>query len=471
MDPSTYDIGMIGLGVMGRNLALNMVDHGFAVAGYNRHLDKVAEFEREAEGRAGLGARSVEELVKALRPPRAIMMMVPAGPPVDQVITEVLPFLKPGDLIIDGGNSYYKDTGRRAKTLADQGVQFLGVGISGGEKGARFGPSMMPGGQKEAYERVRPIFEAVAARVDGEPCVRLLGPGSAGHYVKMVHNGIEYGLMQLISETYDLLKRGLDLNNSELADIYQDWDCGELQSFLVEITSEIFRRTDDKTGRRLIDEILDKAAQKGTGKWTSQDAMDLRVPVPTIDTAVAMRDLSAYKEQREEAAKYLCGPVPSFEGPKQAFVGLLRNALYASVVITYAQGMALLKTASEAYRYDLQLQDVAGVWRGGCIIRARVLNEIRSAFEQQPHLSNLILDAALSKSIVERQRDLRQAIQSAVAWGVPAPGMMACIAYFDGLRSSWLPANLIQAQRDYFGSHTYERIDERGAFHTIWEEA
>lgn len=471
MDPSTYDIGMIGLGVMGRNLALNMADHGFAVAGYNRHLDKVAEFEREAEGRAVLGARSVEELVKALRPPRAIMMMVPAGPPVDQVITEVLPFLEPGDLIIDGGNSYYKDTDRRAKTLADRGVQFLGVGISGGEKGARFGPSMMPGGQKEAYERVRPIFEAVAARVDGEPCVRLLGPGSAGHYVKMVHNGIEYGLMQLISETYDLMKRGLDLNNSELADIYLDWDRGELQSFLVEITSEIFRRTDDKTGRRLIDEILDKAAQKGTGKWTSQNAMDLGVPVPTIDTAVAMRDLSAHKEQREEAAKYLCGAVPSFEGPKQAFVGLLRNALYASVILTYAQGMTLLKTASEAYHYDLQLQDVAGVWRGGCIIRARVLNEIRSAFEQQPHLSNLILDAALSKSIVERQRDLRQVIQSAVAWGVPAPGMMACIAYFDGLRSSWLPANLIQAQRDYFGSHTYERVDEKGVFHTIWEEA
>jgi 6-phosphogluconate dehydrogenase len=471
MDPSTYDIGMIGLGVMGRNLALNMADHGFAVAGYNRHLDKVAEFEREAEGRAVLGARSVEELVKALRPPRAIMMMVPAGPPVDQVITEVLPFLEPGDLIIDGGNSHYKGTDRRAKTLVDQGVQFLGVGISGGEKGARFGPSMMPGGQKEAYERVRTIFEAVAARVDGEPCVRLLGPGSAGHYVKMAHNGIEYGLMQLISETYDLMKRGLDLSNNELADIYQDWDRGELQSFLVEITSEIFRRNDDKTGRRLIDEILDKAAQKGTGKWTSQDAMDLHVPVPTIDTAVAMRDLSAHKEQREEAATYLCGAVPSFEGPKQAFVGLLRNALYASIILTYAQGMALLKTASEAYHYDLRLEDVAGVWRGGCIIRARVLNEIRSAFKQQPHLSNLILDTALSKSIAERQHDLRQVIQSAVAWGVPAPGMMACLAYFDGFRSSWLPANLIQAQRDYFGSHTYERIDEKGVFHTIWEEA
>jgi 6-phosphogluconate dehydrogenase len=471
MGRSTYDIGMIGLGVMGRNLALNMADRGFAVAGYNRHLDKVVEFEREAEGKSVLGARSVEELVKALRPPRAVMIMVPAGPPVDEVIGELLPFLEPKDLIIDGGNSYYKDTDRRAETLADQSVQFLGVGISGGEKGARFGPSMMPGGQQEAYERVRPIFEAVAARVDGEPCVKRLGPGSAGHYVKMVHNGIEYGLMQLISETYDLMKRGLDLNNNELADIYLDWNRGELQSFLVEITSEIFRRTDDKTGRRLIDEILDKAAQKGTGKWTSQNAMDLHVPVSTIDTAVAMRDLSAYKDQREEAATYLCGATPSFEGPKQAFVGLLRNALYASVIVTYAQGMALLKAASEAYHYDLLLQDVAGVWRGGCIIRARVLNEIRSAFEHQPHLPNLMLDAALSKSIVERQNDLRQVIQSAVAWGVPAPAMMACLAYFDGFRSSWLPANLIQAQRDYFGSHTYERVDEKGVFHTIWEEA
>lgn len=471
MSPSTYDIGMIGLGVMGRNLALNMADHGFAVAGYNRHPDKVAEFEREAAGRNVLGAKSLEELIKTLRSPRAVMMMVPAGPPVDEVISEITPFLERGDLIIDGGNTHYTDTDRRAKTLADQGVQFLGVGISGGEKGARFGPSMMPGGQKEAYESVQPIFEAVAAHVDGEPCVKLLGPGSAGHYVKMVHNGIEYGLMQLISETYGLMKRALDLNSNELADIYLDWNRGELQSFLVEITSEIFRRTDDKTGRPLIDEILDKAAQKGTGKWTSQDAMDLHVPVPTIDTAVTMRDLSAHKDQREEAAKYLSAAVPSFEGPKQAFVGLLRNALYASFIITYAQGMALLKAASEAYHYGLKLHDVAGVWRGGCIIRARILNEIRSAFEHRPDLPNLMLDTALSKSIVERQRDLRQVIQSAVAWGVPVPGMMACLGYFDGFRSSWLPANLVQAQRDYFGSHTYERIDEKGVFHTIWEEA
>lgn len=471
MSPSTYDIGMIGLGVMGRNLALNMADHGFAVAGYNRHPDKVAEFEREAAGRNVLGAKSLEELIKKLRSPRAVMMMVPAGPPVDEVISEITPFLERGDLIIDGGNTHYTDTDRRAKTLADQGVQFLGVGISGGEKGARFGPSMMPGGQKEAYESVQPIFEAVAAHVDGEPCVKLLGPGSAGHYVKMVHNGIEYGLMQLISETYGLMKRALDLNSNELADIYLDWNRGELQSFLVEITSEIFRRTDDKTGRPLIDEILDKAAQKGTGKWTSQDAMDLHVPVPTIDTAVTMRDLSAHKDQREEAAKYLSAAVPSFEGPKQAFVGLLRNALYASFIITYAQGMALLKAASEAYHYGLKLHDVAGVWRGGCIIRARILNEIRSAFEHRPDLPNLMLDTALSKSIVERQRDLRQVIQSAVAWGVPVPGMMACLGYFDGFRSSWLPANLVQAQRDYFGSHTYERIDEKGVFHTIWEEA
>ncbi len=464
------DIGMIGLGVMGRNLALNMADHGFAVAGYNRHLDKVDLLEQEAEGRTVVGTRSEEELVKSLRKPRAVMMMVPAGKAVDEVIRDLLPYLEPGDLIIDGGNSHYKDTDIRGKALETKGIKFLGVGISGGEKGARFGPSMMPGGTKEAYERVRPIFEAVAAKVDGDPCVTHLGPGSAGHYVKVVHNGIEYGLMQLISETYHFMKRLLGLNDDEIYDVYYEWNQGELESFLLEITYQIFHYVDEKTGLRLIDEILDKAKQKGTGKWTSQDAMDLQVPVPTIDMAVSMRDLSGYKAEREASAKSLSGPEPKLDGDKKAFIQQLHNALFFGMIATYSQGMALLKTASQAYNYGLQLHEVARIWRGGCIIRARLLEDIRQALKSQPDLPNLILDGKLAQNVVQRQGDLRQVVRTAVESGIPSPGLMASLAYFDGFRSGWLPANLIQAQRDYFGSHTYERIDEKGVFHTQWDE-
>jgi 6-phosphogluconate dehydrogenase len=467
---TSCDIGMIGLGVMGRNLALNMADHGFAVAGYNRHLDKVDLLEKEAEGRTVVGAKSEAELAKAVKKPRAIMMMVPAGKAVDQVIRGLLPYLDPGDLIIDGGNSHYKDTNIRGSALADKGMNFLGVGISGGEKGARFGPSMMPGGKREAYERVRPIFEAVAAKVDGEPCVTYLGPGSAGHYVKVVHNGIEYGLIQLISETYHLMKSLLGLSDDELHDVYHEWNQGELESFLLEITYQIFQYVDDKTGQKLIDEILDKAKQKGTGKWTSQDAMDLQVPIPTIDMAVAMRDLSGYKSERETASKNLSGPAPKFDGDKKAFIRRLRNALFFSMITTYSQGMALLKTASQEYNYGLQLHEVARIWRGGCIIRARLLEDIRQALKSQPDLPNLMLDARLSQMQMQRQEDLRNVVQIAVQSGIPTPGLMASLAYFDGYRSGWLPANLIQAQRDYFGSHTYERIDEKGTFHTQWDE-
>jgi 6-phosphogluconate dehydrogenase len=464
------NIGMIGLGVMGRNLALNMADHGFAVAGYNRHLDKVALLEQEAEGRTVVGTRSEEELAKALRKPRAVMMMVPAGKAVDQVIRDLLPHLEPGDLIIDGGNSHYKDTDIRGETLEAKGINFLGVGISGGEKGARFGPSMMPGGAREAYERVRPIFEAVAAKVEGDPCVTYLGPGSAGHYVKVVHNGIEYGLMQLISETYHMMKLLLGLSDDELHDVYYEWNQGELESFLLEITHQIFRYVDEKTGLRLIDEILDEAKQKGTGKWTSQDAMELQVPVPTIDMAVAMRDLSGYKAEREIASKNLSVPVAKFDGDKKAFIQKLHNALSFGMIATYSQGMALLKTASQTYNYGLQLHEVARIWRGGCIIRARLLEDIRSALKSQPDLPNLMLDAKLSQMLVQRQEDLRNIVHIAVESGIPAPGLMASLAYFDGYRSGWLPANLIQAQRDYFGSHTYERIDEEGTFHTQWDQ-
>jgi 6-phosphogluconate dehydrogenase len=467
---TSCDIGMIGLGVMGRNLALNMADHGFAVAGFNRHPDKVALLEQEAEGRTVVGTRSEEELAKALRKPRAVMMMVPAGKAVDQVISDFLAYLEPGDLIIDGGNSHYKDTDIRAAALADKGINFLGVGISGGEKGARFGPSMMPGGAKEAYERVRPIFEAVAAKVDGDPCVTYLGPGSAGHYVKVVHNGIEYGLMQLISETYHLMKSLLGLTDDELNDVYYEWNQGVLESFLLEITYQIFQYVDEKTNQRLIDKILDEAKQKGTGKWTSQDAMDLQVPVPTIDMAVAMRDLSGYKSERETASKSLSGPAPKFGGDKKAFVQSLHNAFFFGMITTYSQGMGLLKTASTTYNYGLQLHEVARIWRGGCIIRARLLEDIRLALKSQPDLPNLMLDGKLSQMLLERQADLRQIVRTAVESGIPAPGLMASLAYFDGYRNGWLPANLIQAQRDYFGSHTYERIDEKGTFHTQWDE-
>ncbi|MGB6066606.1 MAG: NADP-dependent phosphogluconate dehydrogenase [Desulfomonilaceae bacterium] len=468
---TSCDIGMVGLGVMGRNLALNMADNGFAVAGYNRHLDKVALLEQEAEGRTVVGAKSEEELIKAVRKPRAIMMMVPAGSAVDQVIRDLLPFLEPGDLIVDGGNSHYKDTDVRGAALADKGINFLGVGISGGEKGARFGPSMMPGGKREAYERVRSIFEAAAAKVDGDPCVTYLGPGSAGHYVKVVHNGIEYGLMQLISETYHLMKRLVGLDDEELHDVFYEWNQGELECFLLEITHQIFSYKDEKTGRRLIDEILDEAKQKGTGKWTSQDAMDLQVPVPTIDMAVSMRDLSMYKDERETASKQLSGPISRFDRDKKAFIQQLRNALYIGMIATYSQGMALLKTASQAYDYGLNLPEVARIWRGGCIIRARLLEDIRLALKSQPNLPNLMLDPKLSKVIVQRQEDLRHVARIAMESGIPAPGLMASLAYFDGYRSAWLPANLIQAQRDYFGSHTYERIDEKGVFHTQWDQS
>jgi 6-phosphogluconate dehydrogenase len=470
MNASKYKIGMIGLGVMGSNLALNILDHGFSVAAYNRHADKTLQLEREAQGKALLGARTLEALVEALEQPRAIMLMVPAGPPVDQVISELTPLLTRNDLLIDGGNSYYKDTDVRMKSLGDKGIQFMGVGISGGEKGARLGPSIMPGGLKESYGRVKQIFEAVAADANGDPCVAYLGSGSAGHYVKMVHNGIEYGLMQLISEAYDLLKRGLELNNNEIADIFLQWNRGELKSFLIEITSEIFMRYDDRTGGRLIDQILDKAQQKGTGKWASQDALDLQVPIPTIDVAVAFRDLSIYKDQRSEASKLLCGATPNFSGDKRALIEMLHNALQACVIITYAQGMALLKAASREYSYGLNLADVARVWREGCIIRAKVLDDIVTAFNKHPVLTNLMMDVEISKTIVHKQIDLRRMIQSAVAWGIPVPGMMASISYFDGFRSERLPANLIQAQRDYFGAHTYQRVDETGSHHTNWEE-
>jgi 6-phosphogluconate dehydrogenase len=465
------DIGMVGLGVMGRNFLLNMADHDYSVAGYDRDSSKVAALRDEAERQDIRGAENLEEFIGMLRRPRAVMMLVPAGNAVDSVIRDVLPHLEAGDLIIDGGNSYYKDTDLRAKTLADKNILYLGVGISGGESGARHGPSMMPGGDVDAYERVRLIFEAAAAHVNGDACVTYLGPGSAGHYVKMVHNGIEYGVMQLISETYDLMKRGLGLNDDELHAVYQRWNEVELNGYLMEITANIFLHVDEKTGKRLIDVILDAAKQKGTGKWTSQDAMDLQVPVPTIDIAVAMRNMSAFEEERVAASKVLSGPKVTFSGDRHSFIDQLRHALYAAMIVTYSQGMIQLRHASEAHDYDLNLESVARIWRGGCIIRAAVLEDIRTAYRKQPDLPNLLMDRHFGQEVMKRQADLRSVVRAAAELGIPTPGLMMALAYLDGYRSDWLPANLIQAQRDYFGAHTYERIDDKGTFHTQWEQS
>jgi 6-phosphogluconate dehydrogenase len=471
MQLQQYEFGMIGLGVMGRNLLLNMADHGFAVAGYNRDPAKVADLKTEASGKNVFGTSDLKEFVLKLKRPRALMLLVTAGRAVDMVINELLPLLQPGDLVIDGGNSYYADTDRRTQELTEKGIRFLGVGVSGGEQGARFGPSMMPGGSQEAYQVVKPIFESIAAKVNGEPCVTYLGPSSAGHYVKMVHNGIEYGIMQLISEAYDILKRGLGLGNDELHTIFKEWNDAELKSFLIEITAQIFLQKDDQKEGHLVDYILDSAKQKGTGKWTSQCGMDLGVPLSIIDVAVTSRYLSALKGERVAAAKTLSGPNPSFNlnGNKQAVINQVKDALYFATIGAYAQGMHLLKVASETYNYNLKLDDVARIWRGGCIIRATLLEDITQAYMKNPGLANLLVDPALSGVVAARQESTRKILAYAITAGIPVPALSASLAYFDAYRTSRLPSNLIQAQRDNFGAHTYERIDTEGIFHTQWQ--
>jgi len=463
-----YEIGMVGLGVMGRNLLLNMADHGFSVAGYDNDPTKVEALRKEAEKRDILCTGILHEFISNLRKPRAIILLVPAGAPVDSVIKEMSAHLQKDDLIIDSGNSYFKDTNLRTIRLKEKGILFMGMGISGGEEGARNGASIMPGGLKEAYERVKPVLEAVAARVNGKPCVTYLGPLSSGHFVKMVHNGIEYGLMQLISETYALMKLALDYSDDELKTIFSEWNNGELNGFLMEITSNIFGKEDEKTGKRLIDEILDVARQKGTGMWTSQSAMELQVPVPTIDMAVAMRDLSVFEEQREMAGKIFHHPEKKFTGDRKKFLTQLRKAFYVSMITTYAQGFALLSVASDKYGYLLDLESVARIWRGGCIIRAAILEEIQAAFHAKHNLVNLLLDPNLSRKVSDNQEYLRQIVCQASNMGIPIPGIMTSLGYLDSFSSSWLPANLIQAQRDYFGAHTYERIDAKGTYHTEW---
>jgi 6-phosphogluconate dehydrogenase len=467
------DIGLIGLGVMGRNFLMNVADQGFAVAGYDLDAEKTHALEKEKTADTDIRtATAVREFVNLLRRPRAIMLLVPAGGPVDAVIDGIAPLLEPGDLIIDSGNSHFKDTDRRAVALAETKLGFMGMGISGGEYGARHGPSLMPGGPEDAYQRVKPILEAAAARVDNAPCVAHLGAGSAGHYVKMVHNGIEYGVMQLISETYDMMKRGLGLGADALHAVFDAWSRAETESYLLEITARIFSHRDEKTGKPLVDLIQDEARQKGTGMWTSQDAMEQQVPTPTIDAAVMMRNLSARKAQRMATSERLHGPPgldPLFEGNQEALLAALKNALYIGMVVTYAQGFDLLKTASRNYGYGLDLEAVSRIWRGGCIIRAGLLEDIHAVYAGGKDMPNLLVNAQFSRKIMARQKDLRHVVRTCAHLGLPAPALMATLSYFDAMRSKQLPANLIQAQRDYFGAHTYERIDARGTFHTQWE--
>lgn len=466
-----FDFGMVGLGVMGRNLLLNMADHDFSVVGLDLDAEKAASLEQEAEEKHQIkGTIDVKEFVNLIEKPRAIMLLVPAGKPVDSVIGSLLEHLEEGDIVVDGGNSYFEDTNRRVKELAAKKIHFFGMGISGGEKGARFGPSMMPGGDKSAYERLRPIFEAVAAKVDGEPCVSYLGSGSAGNYVKMVHNGIEYAIMQLLAETYDLLNRGLKVKDDRIQQLFEQWNNSkELESYLVEITADILKQDDPLTGKKLIHLISDTAKAKGTGKWTSQNAMEIQAPVPSIDLAVNMRDISKYKEERTSASSIYNWEAQS-DVNLEEFLAKLKDAFYFAMVTAYAQGMAQLHIASKEYDYGLDLEEVSKIWRGGCIIRATVLENFRKAYKANPELPNLLLDKDLAANMNSKQQAVREVLKTGITLGIPLSVYSTTIAYFDAYRSETLPTNLIQAQRDYFGSHRYERIDREGIFHTEWED-
>ncbi len=460
-----HDFGLVGLGVMGRNFILNVADHGFSSMGLDTDQEKVDALKTEGAKVVVDGTTDAATFVKALSSPRKIMLLVPAGKPVDSVIATLLPHLSKGDIIIDGGNSFFEDTERRINYLEEKGIHFFGAGVSGGAKGARFGPSIMPGGNREAYEHVRPIFEAASAKVGNDPCVAYMGRGSAGNYVKMVHNGIEYALMQLISEIYDIAKKGIDYSNPKLATLFTEWNKRELQSFLIEITAEIFKKKDDLTGNDLVDMILDKAKSKGTGKWTSQNAMDLGIPIPSIDSAVTMRAISAYKDLRVEADKQYHTPSRVFDKPD---AHTLEHALIFAFIVTYAQGMSQLAAASKEYNYGLNLETTAKIWRGGCIIRAGLLEDIRKAFDKNPELENIMLDSNFIQKLKTVEGDARIVVSFAVTSGIPVPALSSALSYFDAFRSSSLPLNLIQAQRDHFGSHTYERTDRDGIFHTEW---
>jgi 6-phosphogluconate dehydrogenase len=471
--PELAKIGMVGLAVMGENLALNIARNGFPIAVFNRDKTKVDRFLERAEGHQVIGAYSIQDFVNSLETPRKIILLVKAGQPVDDVIEQLKPFLSPDDIIIDGGNSFFKDTIRREKELKAQGFNFIGSGVSGGESGALWGPSLMPGGDRAAYEQIRPIWEAIAAKVDDGPCVTYVGPDGAGHFVKMVHNGIEYGDMQLIAEAYDILRNALGLGAAELADIFAEWNKGDLNSFLIEITAKIFTVNDPETGRPLVDIVLDAAGQKGTGKWTAEVALDLGVVIPTMQAAIDARALSARKAERVEASKQLSGPANTrFDGDKQSLVDAVHDALYASKICSYAQGMNLIRKGSEEYGWNINLGELSRIWKGGCIIRAQFLDKIKQAYQRRPDLPNLLLDPDFKMWVMEAQPRWRQAVTTAQTLGIPAAAMSASLAYFDTYRTENLPLNLTQAQRDFFGSHTYKRVDnpDGESIHTEWEQ-
>jgi len=458
---------------MGQSIALNIERNGFSVAGFDLDEKRVGTFRERARGKQITTHEVLEDFVAHLESPKRILLMVPAGEPVDAVIHDLKPYLSSGHVLIDGGNTYFKDTERRMKALEGTGILYIGTGISGGEEGALWGPSIMPGGNSEAWPFVQPIFQKIAAKVqDGTPCCDWVGSGGSGHFVKMVHNGIEYGDMQMICEAYSLLERALRLSPSDMHSIFSEWNQGELNSYLIEITANIMTKIDEETGKPLIDVIMDRAGQKGTGKWTSQVALDLGIPAATIAEAVFARTMSAMKEERVEASKQLKGPTLSFSGDKKTFIEKIRQALYASKICSYAQGFQILHEASKEYGWNLQFGNIALLWRGGCIIRAQFLDKIKEAFARNASLPNLLLDPYFKSAIDENQAAWREVIGQSIGWGIPVPAFSSALAYYDGYRSDRLPANLLQAQRDYFGAHTYERIDRpRGEFfHTQWME-
>ncbi len=468
---SKASFAVIGLAVMGENLALNVERNGFPIAVYNRTAEKTQHFMAErAQGKNVTPTYSIEELVGSLERPRQILIMVKAGRAVDAVIDQLKPLLEPGDILIDGGNSLYTDTDRRVEELEPTGIHFVGMGVSGGEEGALNGPSLMPGCSQEAYAALEPIVTRIAAQVDDGPCVTYLGPKGGGHYVKMVHNGIEYGDMQLIAEVYDLMRRGLNLTGDEMHDIFQAWNQTELDSFLIEITAKIFKMQDPDSGKLLLDMILDQAGQKGTGRWTVKDALDLGVSIPTIDAAVNARILSSIKTERVAASSQLQGPTETLQVDKQAFINDLKAALYCSKICSYAQGMVLLQKATIEHNYVYDFSEVPRIWKGGCIIRAKLLSEIQAAYKRQSDLTNLMLDPEFKQAIHDRQMAWRRVVAAAAQIGIPVPAMSSSLAYYDSYRTADLPQNLTQAQRDFFGAHTFERIDKPGVFHHEWNQ-
>ncbi|QGQ97268.1 NADP-dependent phosphogluconate dehydrogenase [Paenibacillus psychroresistens] len=464
-------VGVVGLAVMGKNLALNIESKGFSVALYNRSPQKTNELLAESPGKKLKGTFSIEDFVQSLETPRKILIMVQAGNATDDTINQLVPFLSQGDILIDGGNAFFPDTKRRNKDLQAQGFRFIGAGVSGGEEGALNGPAIMPGGQRDAYELVEPILTAISAKVNGDPCSTYIGPDGAGHYVKMVHNGIEYGDMQLIGEAYQLLKDVLNVDTNQLHDIFTEWNRGELDSYLIEITADIFAKTDPDTGKPMVDVILDSAGQKGTGKWTSQSSLDLGVPLSIITESVFARFISAMKDERVAASKLLKGPaLSSYDGDPKEFIEAVRKALYASKIASYAQGFAQMRAASDEYKWDLDYGSIAMIFRGGCIIRAAFLQNIKDAYDRDPELRNLLLDQYFRDVITNYQEAWRKVLAIAVTRGIPVPSFASALAYYDSYRTARLPANLLQAQRDYFGAHTFQRVDKEGSFHFQWME-